>query len=242
MRLVSARDKPAARMQAPECAAGLRATRQLAPEPTEPATPAAIHLKMPAAAPLPALRPAPLLPARHSRHLRAVMRLRQLQAVRCQRASRQRGATRFALDVFSTHRANSRLPAGWSAKHLPNAAGAQIAAERAPDRVVECEFAQVAALRERAYQLALQAHPDKRCDFCTELCDYILLGLLQPGAPSSKLAPTSVRVRSIDKFVNKLLHMATAAASPLCFEEPCSCQERIPSLLCELLQLPEDQE
>lgn len=188
-----------------------------------------------------ALRPMNVQPALYSRHTRVVMRLRQLQTVRCVRAVKRDGATLYVIEIFSIHRANSRLPAGWSVKSLPSSASAGVSPEREPDAVVECTFEQLAELRERVYHCAQIAHPTTRCEFCTNLCDYILLGMLQPGSASTKLAPTSVRVRSVDRFVNKLQRLATTSCPPM-VTQACGCQERVPSLLSELLQLGGDDE
>jgi hypothetical protein len=188
-----------------------------------------------------ALRPTNVRPALYSRHTRVVMRLRQLQAVRCVRAVKRDGATFYAIEIFSIHRANSRLPAGWSVKSLPASGSTGVSPEREPDAVVECTFEQLAELRERVYRCAQEAHPTTRCEFCTNLCDYILLGMLQPGSASTKLAPSSVRVRSADRFINKLLRLATVSC-PALTTQACACQESVPSLLSELLHLGDDDE
>lgn len=184
--------------------------------------------------PLRALRPVSMLPAQCSRHMQVVMRLRQLQAVQCRRASKSSsasGTTTYAVEVYSSHRAGSRLPMSCALKK--SSLSATGVPDREPDAVREVTFEQVAELRSAMYEAAQRAHPTARCQFCADLCDYILLGMLQPGAPSTRLAPTAVRVRSVDKFLAKVLSLSTSSSALTV--DSCECQEQVPLLLSALL-------
>jgi hypothetical protein len=173
------------------------------------------------------LTPVNLMPEQYSRHMQIMTKLKQICKVQVSRSSDKRY---YRIDVFTPSQSTTRIPT--SIKAVDVALNLQQPATqfRTPDVRVEKQFTDFVKLRDELYATA---YPHMSCRFCSEVIRYLLIGAVLPGSLSTWMLSRAQRTKAVERFVQALLLLAVSC--PVVETDACSCQEKLPQLLFQLL-------